>query len=429
MALRVGIIGAGIGGLSSAIGLRRIGAEIFERSSFKNEVGAAITITPNGSRILDSWGFDEVKARVTEAKVLRMVHAHTLETAFMEDLADVPRKFGAKMGFYHRVDLHTTLKEMAQGEEADQPGTPATIRLGVAVVDIDCDTGMIALADGTTVTKDLIIVADGIRSQFISKITSHDDSVKELSWSAYRCLIPMNTILSDPATRSIFENQPAGYWTPFYIPKAFYMVAYPCRDNQTLNIALRHKTQPKDRDKEDWNSAAAREDVLQALKDYHPTMGEIINKASDIKIYKLVRREPLLRYWRGRAVIIGDAAHTILPTHAQGAVLAVEEAAALELLLEGLTNSADVPSRLELYSDLLKNHIHVVQNLSETIPGTRDEYRRKAEELCGDELFGHQAMNFSTPVQEFFYSYDVCKEVTRGMKEAGIMKDNAHVSV
>jgi salicylate hydroxylase len=70
MALKVGIIGAGIAGLSSAIALQRAGhsVEVFEQSQFKSEVGAAITVTPNGALVLKEWGFDFDKAGAVEAK-------------------------------------------------------------------------------------------------------------------------------------------------------------------------------------------------------------------------------------------------------------------------------------------------------------------------------------------------------------------------
>ncbi|KAI0167936.1 hypothetical protein BJ166DRAFT_244034 [Pestalotiopsis sp. NC0098] len=437
MPLKVGVIGAGIGGLSAAIGLRRAGAEveIFERSTFKNEYGAAITVTPNGSRVLDSWGFDDAKAGAVEAQTLRMVDAHTLDEAFTDDLADVRRRFGAKMAFYHRVDLHNSLRELAESPDEQLPGggaarPPAAIRLGCAVVDVDCDAGVLVLADGTRVAKDLLVIADGIKSRFVGKITGlgeGENGIKDLGWSAYRCLVPMDAILSDPATRPHFEGEPPGYWTPFYLPAAFYMVAYPCRGGKTLNIAIRHQTRARDSDgkEDDWNSSATHADVLEVLEGYHPVMASVVLKAPDVKVYKLVRREPLSRYVRGRAVIVGDAAHPILPTHAQGAVLGIEEAAALELLFGGIGSSSDkvdgdiVGARLALFEDVLKDHIHAVQLLSDSIPGTRDEFRQRAEEICGDCLFGHEAMNFTAPVREFFYGYDVRKEVATRMQEAG----------
>lgn len=418
--------------------------------------------------MLDSWGLDDVNAGAVEAKTLRMVDAHTLEPAFFDDLAGVRREFGAQMAFYHRVDLHNGLKDLAtttqdreggggsgssnsNSSELLSSGPPAVIRLGQAVVDIDCEAGVLVLADGTRVTKDLLVVADGIKSRFISKITGEPDAIKDLGrWSAYRCLVPMDAILADPETRPYFADQAPGYWTPFYLPAAFYMVAYACRDNRLLNIAIRHQTRSSYGDtnsntnnKDDhstWNATATHADVLEVLEGYHPVMRAVVLKAPDVKVYKLVRREPLPRYWRGRAVLIGDAAHTILPTHAQGAVLAIEEAAALELLFSssafggdggggqqedeeegGHVVVDDVKARLELFEDVLKQRIHAVQFLSDSIPGTRDEARLRAEEICGDDLFGHEAMNFTEPVRQFFYSYDVRKEVTRRMQEAGYL--------
>jgi salicylate hydroxylase len=66
--LQVGVVGAGIAGLAAAIALRRANCdvEVFERSSFRNEIGAAVTISPNSARVLDYWGFDSAKARATE---------------------------------------------------------------------------------------------------------------------------------------------------------------------------------------------------------------------------------------------------------------------------------------------------------------------------------------------------------------------------
>jgi salicylate hydroxylase len=72
---------------------------------------------------------------------------------------DVEEKFGAPWNFYHRVDAHNSLKELATDPE--RPGKPAHIRLASQVVDVDCETGVLTLNDGTTFQKDLIVIADG----------------------------------------------------------------------------------------------------------------------------------------------------------------------------------------------------------------------------------------------------------------------------
>jgi salicylate hydroxylase len=72
---------------------------------------------------------------------------------------DVEQKYGTKWNFYHRVDAHNSLKELAT--DPSLPGKPATIRLASQVVDVDCESGVLTLKDGVTFQKDLIVVADG----------------------------------------------------------------------------------------------------------------------------------------------------------------------------------------------------------------------------------------------------------------------------
>ncbi|KAF9768372.1 hypothetical protein IL306_014341 [Fusarium sp. DS 682] len=171
MALKVGIIGAGIGGLSAAIALRRTGAqvEIFERSNFKDEIGAAITITPNGMRILGHFGLDPKAARGIQNKQMRMVDPHTLKDVIVENFSDVQDDYGAPFMFFHRVDLHTALKDMALSSDASGPGKPVVIHNGHSVTSLDCESGTIVLDNGETFKKDLVVVADGVR------VSSHHD--------------------------------------------------------------------------------------------------------------------------------------------------------------------------------------------------------------------------------------------------------------
>ena len=160
--LNIGICGAGVAGLAAAIGLRRAGhtVTIFERSQFRNEAGAAVSIPPNGARLLEAWGFDGKKAGGIENIQVRRPKGDTLENMGPTLRFDhVEKTYGSKWNFYHRVDMHQELKERALDPEG--LGKPAVIRLGCLVVDVDCEEGVITIKDGSKHQFDLVIIADG----------------------------------------------------------------------------------------------------------------------------------------------------------------------------------------------------------------------------------------------------------------------------
>jgi salicylate hydroxylase len=156
------IIGAGIAGLSAAIALRRAGwrCTVYERSSLKNEVGAAIIISPTATRCLDKWGFDYDKAQPTENTVIITSKGDDMAVLSTEVYDDCETVHGAKCWSFHRGDLHRGLMDLAMREEGE--GIPATAKLECTVVDVDCMDGLVRLADGTKVKKDLVIIADGV---------------------------------------------------------------------------------------------------------------------------------------------------------------------------------------------------------------------------------------------------------------------------
>lgn len=167
--LQCGIVGAGIAGLAAAIALRRAGheVEIYEKSHFKNEIGAAITFTPNANRILEHWSLDSHKAKETDKCQWRRLDAQTLERIAHTDFSDVEAKFGHRFCAYHRVDIHNLMRETAVSEAL--PGRPVSIHLGSQVMDINCEEGIMTLYDGTRIAKDLLIIADGIKVSVLSQ--------------------------------------------------------------------------------------------------------------------------------------------------------------------------------------------------------------------------------------------------------------------
>ncbi|KAF5536662.1 3-hydroxybenzoate 6-hydroxylase [Fusarium mexicanum] len=397
MTLKVGIIGAGIGGLSAALALRRTGAqvEVFEKSNFKDEIGAAITITPNGMRVFS-----------TSASIPRQRGVCRISRCVEDD-------YGTPFMFFHHVDLHTALKEMAVSSDERYPGDPVVIHNGHSVTSLDYEKATIVLDNGKTFVKDLVVVADGIRTKLIGEITQKDVPLEGIGSSFYRCLIPFSKVNKNPDLEAIFKNQDPGFWVPFDLSTGTFLVTYPCRDGKMLNVAFRHKTKAENEHAVDWNTDTNVQDITAMVGGFNPLVAKLFSLSTSVSVHKLFRREPLERYTRGRAVIIGDAAHLIQPTHAQGAVLAIEEAAALEALFKDVQRPEKVTERLGLYNDILKRRIHVTQLLSDAQPGISSILRQRAEDIWGEGIFPPEAMNFTKPIRDFFYAWDVMEEAEK----------------
>ncbi|KAH0566251.1 hypothetical protein GP486_000349 [Trichoglossum hirsutum] len=134
--LTVLIVGAGIAGLSTAIALRRAGhqVEVFEQSSFADEVGAAIQLPPNAMRTVVKWGFSKDRARLELCGAALTARADNLEPLYKGSFSHFSDKYGSMWYSSHRVDLHNELKLLATEENAS--GIPVKINLASKVADI-----------------------------------------------------------------------------------------------------------------------------------------------------------------------------------------------------------------------------------------------------------------------------------------------------
>ncbi|KAJ9645596.1 hypothetical protein H2204_001177 [Knufia peltigerae] len=457
--LQVGVVGAGVAGLSAAIALRRIGhsVEVFERSEFKNENGAAVSITPNGGRILERWGFDSIKAGGIEniqvshptiflgclhgapfksshvwgtldsglkPQQVRRPKGDTLEPmAPTLSFANVEQQYGNKWYFYHRVDMHRQLREMAEA-------FGSTIRLGAQVMDVDPETGMIHLKDGSQIQKDLVIIADGQHDRLNAKITGQEVPMKRSGQTAYRCLIPLKDILEDEETRPFFKGQAPGFWAPALPAKGVMAVTYPCRNNEILNVLAvhrklgQHATSEDDVVIDDWNFPATHEDLEHVLDGFHPSVKKMFLKSPEVKVYTQMKRDPLSKMTKGKALLIGDACHPMLLTHAQGVSSSIEDAATLEVFLADVPASGDVsatPSekllqRLEQYEKFRLPRVSATQILTNPIvPGPQAAAKHAEQEAeirkyYSGPLPATGAMPHSPPICQFFFGYDVEKE-------------------
>lgn len=115
-----------------------------------------------------------------------------------------------------------------------------------------------------------------------------------------------------------------------------------------------------------WTPTASKEDVIAQFQDFHPKLLRILDLPAHSEILKWhLRVLPLLPTWiRGRAMLLGDAAHASLPLLGQGAAMAIEEGGSIGCLIPAGTRREDIPARLEAYQDIRKGRGEVMRTES-----------------------------------------------------------------
>ena len=310
---RIVIVGAGIGGLAASLALAKRGIEavVLEQAPRIEAVGAGIQLSPNATRILHWFGLGEEMAAWGVEPAGLAIRSHEGEMLVEAPLGPEAREtFGYPYYHAHRADL-------LDGLLRRQP--PGRVRLGAQVVSME--DGRLTLADGETVEADIVIGADGIHSPvrrhlFGTGNARHSGSV------AWRALVPAERLADLDIPRE------SGVW---WGPDAC-MVRYWVSAGRLMNwiaIARTDRETP-----ESWSRLGRVEDAAEAMAPFPPTVTRMVERTGTVHEWALFDREGLPAWTRGRVTLLGDAAHAMMPYHAQGAAMSLEDAWVLAGCLE-----------------------------------------------------------------------------------------------
>ena len=344
--LRIGIIGAGIGGLSAALALRQAGFEVdvYEQASELTEVGGGINMAPNAVRVLRRLGLgpgldrDGVRPLVTHQR--RWQDGRTLQQAPLNPLCE--QLYGAPHMTFHRRDL---LAVIASGLLDER------IHLGHRLACFT-DRGDIVEAwfdNGAHAAVDVLVGADGIHSTVRARLFG-DEAPVFAGCVAYRGLVPVERIADLGLDHS---NQS-------WVGPGAHLVHYFVSRGRLLNFVgwTEHDTW----NREDWTDRATIDRALAAFAGWHPQVRRIIAAAETCFIWALFDRDPLPRWSVGRTTLLGDACHPMYPFMGQGAAQAIEDGAALAACLA--TGGSGPAASLRRYEQLRIPRVSRLQAMS-----------------------------------------------------------------
>lgn len=248
-------------------------------------------------------------------------------------------KYGAERLIFHRIDLHEALKVRATS--TSYPGRPVEIRTSSRVTSCNCTTGVVHLADGTSIGGDLVIGADGIKSVLRASVLNHDVRAMKTGHSAYRMVLQSRKLEDHDIFRRVVG--PREPYTTMVMGYDKRLIMGPARGGDIYSIVamVPDETMHEKSDNSSWTTPGNLSLMLKTFDNFPAWTKVPLKLADEAGLWQLRDIDQLKTWYRGRCILIGDAAHAMLPTQGQGASQSIEDAEALGAFFTDLNNDAE----------------------------------------------------------------------------------------
>jgi salicylate hydroxylase len=325
------VAGGGIGGIVAALALNQRGfrVSVYEQAPELHELGAGVTITPNGSRVLCELGLRPAMQAIVSVLPSREMRLFNTGQTWKLPVTDIEARFGSPFWPVHRSDLHQTLAK------ALEQRAPGAVHIGSRCLGFEQDAGGVTLLleNGKPVRGDALIGADGVHSR-IRRALFGEGRATFTGFMAWRAVVPMERL---PAR--LRHEGFVGWLGP-----SGQIVTYAMRQGRLFNLAA--TVERDDWRIESWSEAGTVEDCRRDFANWHPDVLGVIDCVEVPYKWALVGRPPLEHCSVGRVTLLGDACHPTLPILGQGANMTIEDGM---ILARCLDVSADVVQALQRY--------------------------------------------------------------------------------
>jgi salicylate hydroxylase len=313
---RIAIVGGGIGGLAAALALERRGAEVVvaEQSATLSEIGAGLNLTPNAVKALRALGVeDEVNAIASGTEFLNIRSWRSGRYISRMRRGDFKQKFGAPNLSVHRADLLDVLAGALRTTE---------VRLGLRAVAVEPgeQSAAVRFADGTAIEADIVVGADGIHSVARTSLFGADAP----RFTGCICWRGMAEVAAVPPDIDVRDGA-------LWMGPHGHVVHYPVRRGELLNIVAHCDSDAWT--EESWTHECDVSEVLKTYANWNPALTRLYPCSTRWYKWALYDRDPLTTWSRGRATLLGDSAHAMLPYLGQGAAMAIEDACVLAAMV------------------------------------------------------------------------------------------------